>query len=43
MSNRMDSSHNYHNHKEAFMRFTSIALICLCMVMTTGPVLAKEK
>ena len=25
------------------MRFTSITLICLCMVMTTGPVLAKEK
>jgi len=25
------------------MRFTSITLICLCMVMTTGPVLAKGK
>jgi hypothetical protein len=25
------------------MHFTSLTLICLCMVMTTGPVLAKEK
>ena len=25
------------------MRFISITLTCLCMVMTAGPVLAKEK
>src|SRR4029077_16063184 len=30
------------NHKEAAMRFTSITLTCLCMVMTTVPVMAKD-
>src|SRR5512141_1753975 len=43
MTARRTRMHSSLNYKEAPMRYSTITLTCLCMVMATVPALAKDK